>query len=148
MLKQHRKLKTFGKTAKINIEERTSKFLYWTEVNNVSWKCIPYIYYTENDFVQQLTRFQLTLSVARSLCGSWTSSFIYVTLLSSYVFHFYFAGIFVCFRKVTKTATAHCKFRGPVCLQQNMTVTITLTLRARMWLIFTARAMLALQALY
>jgi len=46
MLKQHRKLKTFGKTAKINTEERTSTFLYWIEVNNVSWKCIPYIYYT------------------------------------------------------------------------------------------------------
>ena len=46
MLKQYRKLITFGKTAKINIEERTSKFLYRTEVNNVSWKCIPYIYYT------------------------------------------------------------------------------------------------------
>ena len=30
----------------INIEERTPKFLYRTEVNNASWKCIPYIYYT------------------------------------------------------------------------------------------------------
>ena len=46
MLKQHRKLIIFGKTAKINIEERTPKFLYRTEVNNVSGKCIPYIYYT------------------------------------------------------------------------------------------------------
>ena len=34
MLKQHRKLKTFDKTAKINTEERTSKFLYWTEISN------------------------------------------------------------------------------------------------------------------
>ena len=46
MLKQHRNLITFGKTAKINIEERTTIFLYLTEVNNVSWKCIPYVYYT------------------------------------------------------------------------------------------------------
>jgi len=46
MLKQRRKLITFGITAKINIEERTSKFLYRTKVINVNWKCIPYIYYT------------------------------------------------------------------------------------------------------
>jgi len=45
MLKQHIKLTTFSKT-KINFEERTQKFLYRTEVNNVSWKCIPYIYYS------------------------------------------------------------------------------------------------------
>jgi len=46
MLEPHRKFRTFGKTAKINIEERTPKFLYRTKVNNVSRKCIPYIYYT------------------------------------------------------------------------------------------------------
>jgi len=36
MLKQHIKLTTFSKTAKINFEERTQKFLYRIEVNNVN----------------------------------------------------------------------------------------------------------------
>ena len=46
MLKQKRKLRTFGKTTKINFEERTPKFLYRTKVNNVSWTRIPYIYHS------------------------------------------------------------------------------------------------------
>jgi len=32
--KQCRKLRTFGKITKIDFEERTSKFLYRTKVNN------------------------------------------------------------------------------------------------------------------
>jgi len=47
MLKQRIKLRTFDKTAKINFEERTPKFLCRTEVNNVSCKCIPYMYHVE-----------------------------------------------------------------------------------------------------
>ena len=45
MLKQ-KSLRTFGKIAKIIFKERMPKFLYRTKVNNVSWKCIPYIYYS------------------------------------------------------------------------------------------------------
>ena len=45
-MSKQKSLRRFGKTAKINFKERTSKFLYRTEVDNVSWKCIPYIYYS------------------------------------------------------------------------------------------------------
>ena len=46
ILIQHRQLRTYGKTTKINFKERTPKFLYRTEVDNIGWKCIPYIYYS------------------------------------------------------------------------------------------------------
>ena len=31
---------------KLNFKERTPKSLYRTEIDNISWKCIPYIYYS------------------------------------------------------------------------------------------------------
>ena len=46
MLKQKKRLRTLGKTTKINFKEWTPKFLYRAKVNNVSWECIPYICYS------------------------------------------------------------------------------------------------------
>ena len=46
VLIQNRQLRTFGKTTKINFKERTPKSLYRTEVDNIGWQYIPYIYYS------------------------------------------------------------------------------------------------------